>query len=125
MLMGMAAFTIFQIPVGVATNQQTIFICRFLAGLFRSAPLAIVSGLFSDFLEPGPRGIAGAVYAATLFCGPATGPIIGSFIVGSRLGWRWTAWLTFILGVVSTFQGFASRRRSSLSFSAAKQGLCA
>lgn len=43
MFMGMFAFAIFQIPVAVAQNLQTIFICRFLGGIFASAPLAIVS----------------------------------------------------------------------------------
>lgn len=42
LFVGMFAFAIFQIPVAVATNLQTIFICRFFGGLFASAPLAIV-----------------------------------------------------------------------------------
>lgn len=40
---GMFTFAIFNIPVAVATNLQTIFICRFFGGFFASAPLAIVS----------------------------------------------------------------------------------
>lgn len=43
LFVGMFIFAIFQIPVAVAQNLQTIFICRFLGGLFASAPLAIVS----------------------------------------------------------------------------------
>ena len=43
LFVGMFVFAIFQIPVAVAQNLQTIFICRFLGGLFASAPLAIVS----------------------------------------------------------------------------------
>ena len=43
MSVGMFAFAIFTIPVAVAQNPQTIFICRFLCGMFGSAPLAIVS----------------------------------------------------------------------------------
>ena len=102
MLFGMLLFCIFQIPVAVAQNLETIFICRFLAGLFGSAPLAIVSGMFVDFLEPIERGIATSVYAATLFCGPAAGPIVGSYITASYLGWRWTAWITLILGATTS-----------------------
>lgn len=42
LFIGMFCFAIFQIPVAVATNLQTIFVCRFFGGLFASAPLAIV-----------------------------------------------------------------------------------
>jgi MFS family permease len=47
LFVGMFIFAIFQIPVAVAQNLQTIFICRFLGGLFASAPLAIVSSSHS------------------------------------------------------------------------------
>lgn len=43
LFLGMFVFAIFQIPCAVAQNLQTIFICRFLGGVFASAPLAIVS----------------------------------------------------------------------------------
>lgn len=42
LMIGFYIFAIFQIPVAVAQNLQTIFVCRFFGGLFASAPLAIV-----------------------------------------------------------------------------------
>lgn len=39
---GMLCFAIFQIPVAVARNVQTVMLCRFFGGFFGSAPLAIV-----------------------------------------------------------------------------------
>lgn len=42
LFVGFFIFAIFQIPVAVAQNLQTIFVCRFFGGLFASAPLAIV-----------------------------------------------------------------------------------
>jgi MFS family permease len=42
MFLGMFVLAIFQVPVAVAWNLQTIFICRFLGGVLASAPLAIV-----------------------------------------------------------------------------------
>ncbi|KAM3082580.1 Citrinin biosynthesis cluster MFS transporter mrr1 [Clarireedia jacksonii] len=94
---GYACFAIFQIPVAVAQNIQTIMICRFLGGCFASAPLAIVGGALADFFGPVDRGVAVCVFAAATFIGPIAGPIGGGFIVGSDLGWRWTAWITLIL----------------------------
>lgn len=34
--------------------------------------------------------------------GPAVGPIVGSFITYSHLGWRWTAWITMIMATLFT-----------------------
>lgn len=99
---GMFAFAVMQIPVAVAQAARTIFITRFLGGLFASAPLAIVSstvlaqcfsfndgqngGMLADMFDPVDRGIAVAVFAACTFIGPSMGPILGGFITMSYLG---------------------------------------
>ena len=41
---GYIAFAVFQIPVAVAQNVETIMLGRFLGGLAASAPLAVVGG---------------------------------------------------------------------------------
>lgn len=70
---GFFVFAIFQIPVAVAQNLQTIFVCRFFGGFFASAPLAIVGGLLADMFEPINRGIAIAVFSGATFIGPVAG----------------------------------------------------
>lgn len=67
---GFAIFAIFQIPVAVAQNLETIMICRFLGGLFGCAPLAIVGGALADFWNPVDRGVAVAIFASATFIGP-------------------------------------------------------
>lgn len=52
LFVGFFIFAIFQIPVAVAQNLQTIFVCRFFGGLFASAPLAIVRLTSLKFLYP-------------------------------------------------------------------------
>lgn len=97
LLAGYAVFAIFQIPVAVARNVETIMLCRFLGGFAASSPLATVGGLLADMWDPIPRAYAISAFAAGGFCGPVAGPIVGGFIVDSYLGWRWTAWITLIL----------------------------
>ena len=75
---GFIAFVIFQIPVGVANNLETIFVCRFLGGAFGSAALAINAGMYVDIWETIPRGTATMCYAAAVFAGPALGPVVGA-----------------------------------------------
>ena len=94
---GFAIFAIFNIPVAVAQNLQTIFVCRFFGGLFASAPLAVVGGALADFWDPVNRGIAIAVFSGATFIGPVLSPVVGGFLTMSYLGWRWTQWITLIM----------------------------
>lgn len=107
LMIGYFIFAIFQIPVAVARNLQTIFLCRFVGGLFASAPLAIVGGQLTDIFDPVNRGIAIAVFAASTFIGPVAGPVVGGFIAISYLGWRWTEYITaimaFFFGAIGVF----------------------
>ncbi|RAH73977.1 MFS transporter [Aspergillus aculeatinus CBS 121060] len=106
LFVGFFIFAIFQIPVAVAQNLQTIFVCRFFGGLFASAPLAIVGGMLADFFDPVERGIAMAVFAGSTFVGPVAGPIVGGFITMSYLGWRWTEYITAIMAFFFGALGF-------------------
>ncbi|CAK1364914.1 putative transporter [Cercospora beticola] len=106
LFVGYAIFAIFQIPVAVATNLQTIFICRFFGGFFASAPLAVVGGALADFFDPIDRGVAACLFSAATFIGPTLGPIMGGFITMSYLGWRWTQWITMIMAALFGTIGF-------------------
>lgn len=77
LFIGYTIFAIFQIPVAVAQNLETIMLCRFLGGCFASAPLAIVGGAFVDFWGPVDRGVAICVFASATFIGPIAGPVMG------------------------------------------------
>ncbi|KAH7082855.1 major facilitator superfamily domain-containing protein [Paraphoma chrysanthemicola] len=94
-------FAIFSIAVAVGKDLQTILICRFFAGLFGSSPLAIVAAVFADMFNNKVRGLAVAVFSATVFTGPLLAPFLGGFITTSYLGWRWTEY-------ISSFMGFAA-----------------
>lgn len=98
LLLSYVVFVIFQIPVAVAQNVETVMLFRFFSGVASSGPPAIVGGYLVDFFPPVERGLAVGVFAATTQVGPLLGPIIGGFVVESHLGWRWTAWLTIIMG---------------------------
>lgn len=98
---GYFIFCIMQIPIAVAQNLQTIMIIRFLGGVSGSAPIAIIAGIFADVYGPVHRGIAISVFSTTVFLGPALGPVVGSFITESYLGWRWTAYFPLMLSVFS------------------------
>lgn len=89
-MIGYLGFILFQIPVAVANDPQTVFVCRFMAGAFGSAPLAICAGMYVDFWDGSDRGIPTIGYAGAVMAGPTMGPIVGEFTVkNAALGWRW------------------------------------
>lgn len=73
---GYTVFAIFQVPVAVAQNVQTIMLCRFLGGVFGCSPLAVIGGTLADFWDPVHRAVAVALFAAATFLGPVMGPIM-------------------------------------------------
>jgi MFS transporter, DHA1 family, multidrug resistance protein len=100
-MIGMFGFSVFNIAVAVSKDLQTLMISRFFCGLFGSCPLAVVAAIYTDIFDNKQRGPAITIFAATVFMGPMLGPFIGGFIVTSYLGWRWTAYVSSIMGWLS------------------------
>lgn len=99
----------------MAQNLDTICLSWFLAGFFGSAPLGLNSATYVDILGPVHRGVAIAVFASSVFLGPTLGPIVGSFVTESYLGWRWTAWITMIIAGLCTGLGIIIVPETSVS----------
>jgi len=97
---GCFGFAVFQIAVAAAKDLQTIIICRFFGGLFAACPLAVVGGAYADIWDNAHRGYAITIFALTVSAPALLAPIVGAFIVNSHLGWRWTEWITGIIGFV-------------------------
>lgn len=106
LLLGYLCFVLFQIPVARAHSIDTILIWRFLAGVAAAGSPAIVPGYLADFLTPVERGIAVAIFAATTLAGPSAGVIVGSLLLESSLGWRWSVWVSMIIGGVFGIVGW-------------------
>lgn len=94
-------FTCFMFAAATAKDFQTLMLSRFFAGVFASCPLPVVGGAFSDMFGNKTRGIAIAGFSALVFLGPFISPIVGAFITQSYLGWRWTEYITGIMGALA------------------------
>lgn len=94
-------FTCFMFATATAKDFQTVILTRFFSGIFAAAPLAVVGGAFSDLFGNETRGIAIAAFSGLVFIGPFISPIVGAFITQSYLGWRWTEYITGIMGALA------------------------
>ena len=83
--------------MATAENIQTIMLCRFFAGLFAAAPLSNAAGAMADLWSDHDRALAVVGYSVAVIGGPTVGPLIGSAITNSYLGWRWTEYITAIM----------------------------
>jgi DHA1 family multidrug resistance protein-like MFS transporter len=118
LLIGSFGFSVFTVAVAVGKDLQTVMICRFFSGLFGACPLSVVAAVYADIFNNVQRGIAIGAFSATVFMGPMVSsilltstdtpdianvtaqlaPFIGGFIVTSHLGWRWTMYISSIMG---------------------------
>lgn len=97
MLPAIAMLALFSIGTATSKNAASIFITRFLGGVFGSAPISNVSAALGDLYEPKARGIAITFYAVMVVGGPTLGPVVGAGLTNNAsLGWRWTEYLEAI-----------------------------
>jgi len=98
----LTAYTIFFLGQALATNIETLLICRFFGGLFGVAPLTIGGGVIADMWSAEGRGPATSLFAASTFLGPVLGPIVGGYVAASDLSWNWIFWVMMIFAGVCT-----------------------
>ncbi|RAL03215.1 MFS transporter [Aspergillus ibericus CBS 121593] len=97
MLPAVFCLGLFSIGTATSKNAASIFITRFIGGIFGSAPVSNVGAALSDLYTPKDRGTAVTFLAVCISGGPTLGPIIGSALVTNfKLGWRWTMYIEAI-----------------------------
>ncbi|KAJ5894479.1 drug/proton antiporter YHK8 [Penicillium taxi] len=94
-LISFTFFLIWLIPCAVATNIQTLIICRFFNGLAGSAFLSVAGGTVGDMFNRQELAFPMMVYTASPFLGPDLGPLVGGFI-NEFTNWRWTFYVLLI-----------------------------
>lgn len=94
-------FVIFQIPVGIEPNFQTVLVVRFLQGLFGSASIIGLGSSMADIWPPDIRGVIFGINAFAIYAAPCFGPLLGSFFM-RWVNFGWLSWIILILGGVFT-----------------------
>ncbi|KAE8554105.1 hypothetical protein EYB25_002643 [Talaromyces marneffei] len=100
LLIGYALFNIFAMACALAPSFNALLVFRLLNGMAASAPIAIITGTFSDvFDNPTVRGRMMAWYMSCTAVGPIISPFMSGFI--STVSWRWSFWLGLIIAGAS------------------------
>lgn len=111
---------LFILGAGLARNLATLAVCRLLAGITVSAPLAVGAGTIMDTWSGAYTNRGVILLMTTAFLGPALGEIVGGWIAQYK-SWEWSQWTTlflgagvwiFALGAQETYAGPIIRRRA-------------
>ncbi|KAL2855983.1 major facilitator superfamily domain-containing protein [Aspergillus pseudoustus] len=100
---------LFIMGAGFANNLATLAVCRFLAGLLGSSPLAVGAGTIMDIWAGGqPATRAITLFMTSAFLGPALGSLVGGFVAEYK-SWRWSQWTTLFLGAMIWLFGLGAK----------------
>lgn len=100
-IVGMFGYSLFTVATATSKDVQTLMLTRFFAGFCSASPIAIVPAVFADIWNNQTRGVAIAMFAMAVFVGPFASPFTGGFITMSYLGWRWTMYISSIMGFLA------------------------
>ncbi|KAK4703323.1 MFS transporter, DHA1 family, multidrug resistance protein, partial [Phenoliferia sp. Uapishka_3] len=81
-------FALFQMPVLLAKNFETILIFRFFAGICSGPAMSTGGASMMDLYSPEFKAYAIATWAIGATAGPVLGPIAGGYAAQIK-GWRW------------------------------------
>ncbi|CAI7630978.1 unnamed protein product [Penicillium viridicatum] len=111
---------LFILGASFANNLAALAICRLLAGITISAPLAVGAGSIMD-MWTGVNTNRGVVLIMTIaFLGPAVGELVGGWVAQYK-NWQWSQWTTlflgaafwiFAMGAQETYAGPLMRRKA-------------
>jgi DHA1 family multidrug resistance protein-like MFS transporter len=98
LILSVFGFTLFQFACATAKDLQTVLLSRAFGGMIGAAPLVVVPAAFADLFNGETRGKAITIFSMTVFAMPIIAPVAGAFITYSHLKWRWTEYITGIMG---------------------------
>lgn len=103
----------------LAQEIWTIYLCRFLLGVFQAACNPPAYGIISDYFHPTYRTRANSIYSLGIYIGGALSSLTGLLITGT--GWRWALAIVGIVGGVAGVLGLLFIKEPQRGFFDAKK----
>ena len=103
----------------LAQQIWTIYLCRFLLGVFQAACNPPAYSIMADNFHPTYRTRANSIYSLGIYIGGALSSLTGLMITG--LGWRWALAIVGMVGVGASILGFLFIREPERGFFDAKK----
>jgi MFS family permease len=88
----------------LAKHIWTIYVCRFMVGVFQAACNPPAYSIMADYFHPKFRTRANSIYSLGIYIGGALSSLTGLIISG--VGWRWSFAILGIVGGAAGLLGF-------------------
>ncbi|WP_069161658.1 MFS transporter [Nocardia altamirensis] len=112
---GLLIFVLASLACGLAQNDLTLIIARFVQGLGGAVLFAVGPALLGHEFRGKARGMAFGVFGAVAGLAIGFGPLIGGGLADS-VGWRWIFLINVPLTIAALVIGFLKMRESRNEF---------
>jgi len=104
-LTGLVLFTAASAACGLATDQTSLIVARFLQGFGGAVASAVILAIIvTDFREPRERATAMSVYTFIVSSGGSIGLLAGGSLT-EALGWHWIFFINLPIGALAFLLG--------------------
>jgi EmrB/QacA subfamily drug resistance transporter len=106
-LYGIAAFVAASILCGIAPDETTLVVARFLQGAAAALASAVIIAIIAvEFPEPADRAKAMSLYTFVIAGGASLGLLLGG-VLTEAINWHWIFFVNLPIGAVAYFMGRA------------------
>jgi EmrB/QacA subfamily drug resistance transporter len=110
-LFALAAFTSASVLCGAATSLKQLIAFRILQGIGGGMLTPVGTAMLFRAFKPEERAKAAGILTIPTVVAPATGPVLGGFLV-DHVSWRWIFWVNAPIGVLGFAFGYLYLRES-------------
>ncbi|RDW66367.1 hypothetical protein BP6252_10002 [Coleophoma cylindrospora] len=117
---------LFILGAGYSKTYAALIVCRFFAGFFGGATLVLIEGTFADVWGQCVTSRYYSILTMASYIGAACGPLVCGFVIAAKTSWRWTQWVTLMIGLAAYLLGIGipeTYPREILRRRAARQGI--
>lgn len=101
LVIGVFGFCCFGFACATCKDFQTLMLGRFFMGTFGVSTISVGPAISADVFTTSQRGKAISYVILAIICGPVIAPVVSGYIANSYLHWRWTMYITSIMGCLA------------------------
>lgn len=104
-MFALTVFTTASLACGLAWNVESLILFRILQGVGGGMLTPVGTAMLYRAFPPAERAVASSVLAIPAVVAPASGPVLGGYLVEYQ-SWRWIFWINVPIGILGLLVAF-------------------